>query len=64
MSVFISGGDQLKKSALEISNEIGLHGGSSSEQDYITYLKDENKQLQSRIQELESEIIVLKSVNN
>jgi hypothetical protein len=64
MSGFISGGVQLKKSALEISNEIGLYGGSSSEQDYITYLKNENKQLQSRIQELESEIIVLKNVNN
>jgi hypothetical protein len=64
MSGFISGGDQLKKSALEISNEIGLYGSSSSEQDYITYLKNENKQLKLRIQELESEIIVLKSVNN
>jgi hypothetical protein len=54
----------LKKSALEISNEIGLYGGSSRREDYITYLKNENKQLQLRIQELESEIVVLKNVNN
>jgi hypothetical protein len=56
--------DKNKRPAIEISNEIGLHGGTSRREEYITYLKNENKYLKIKVQELESEIIVLKNVNN